>query len=224
MTERARFGESIQSFSKEDMEHLRSLERGARELLLKYSAAMRLTEVRLETLDQDHKFRQSRNPIHHIESRLKTPASIYEKLGRYGKKPTVEDMTEHIYDIAGLRVICSYIQDVYDLLDRLQNQDDLKILKVKDYIENPKLNGYRSLHMIVKVPVYFLDKKEEIPVEIQIRTVAMDFWASLEHDLKYKAVREIKGIDSIHELRECSKIIEDVEDRMQILARALEVE
>lgn len=224
MPDQSLFGESTKNLSEEDLERLRGLERSGRRILLKYSAAMNLTKVRLETLDQDLKITQHRNPIHHIESRLKTPASIYEKLGRYGKQATVEEMTEHIYDIAGLRVICSYIQDVYDLLDCLQRQDDLKLLKVKDYIANPKANGYRSLHLIVKMPVYFLDEKEDIPVEIQIRTVAMDFWASLEHDLKYKAVREIKGIDSSHELRECSKIIEDVEARMQILARALESE
>ena len=120
--------------------------------------------------------------------------------------------------IAGIRVICSYISDVYNLFDLLQRQDDLEIVTVKDYIANPKPNGYRSLHVIVRIPVYFLDSKQMVPVEIQLRTVAMDFWASLEHDLKYKAKREIEGIDSY------GRIIEDVEARMQILARALDSE
>lgn len=213
-----------QGLSADGLRRLRSLEREAREMLQKYHAAMRQMEVRLEILDQDLKFKHRRSPIHHIESRLKTPASIFEKLERYGKQPTVDDMTENIMDIAGLRVICSYIQDVYNLFERLGNQDDLTIIKVKDYIENPKPNGYRSLHAIVKIPVFFLDKKEEIPVEVQIRTIAMDFWASLEHDLKYKAVREIKDIDSMEELKHCSRVIEDVEARMQILARALQDE
>ena len=112
---------------------------------------------------------------------------------------------------------------MYNLLELLQRQDDLTIVTVKDYIANPKPNGYRSLHVIVRIPVYFLDKKELIPVEVQLRTVAMDFWASLEHDLKYKAVRDLEGIDTRAELKDCSRIIEDVEARMQILARALEV-
>lgn len=213
-----------QLVGEDDIVNIRTLERSMRKVLQKYQAAMRQMEVRLEILDQDLKLRHQRSPVHHIESRLKTPSSIIEKLDRYGKQLTIADMTDSIMDIAGVRVICSYIQDVYNLFDCIQDQDDLKVLTVKDYIENPKENGYRSLHMIVKIPVYFLDQKEDIPVEIQLRTIAMDFWASLEHDLKYKAVREIKGIDTVEELKQCSRTIEDVEARMQILARALEEE
>ena len=113
---------------------------------------------------------------------------------------------------------------MYNLLDSLKKQDDLEIVTVKDYIANPKPNGYRSLHAIVRIPVYFMDKKEMVPVEVQMRTIAMDFWASLEHSLKYKAVHEVQGIDASDELKDCSRIIEDVEARMQILAKALEVE
>lgn len=216
------FGNHI--FTPDEVENLHALERVGRGILQKYHAAMRQMEVRLEILDQDLESRQVRSPIHHIESRLKTPASIFEKLKRYGKQTTVEEMTTHIFDIAGLRVICSYIQDVYSVFHCLEAQDDLTIVKVKDYIKDPKPNGYRSLHLIVKIPVHLAGEKEEIPVEIQLRTIAMDFWASLEHDLKYKAVREIKGIDSSEELKECSKIIEEVERRMQTLSRALEEE
>ena len=144
-----------------------------------------------------------------------------DHLDHYG---TLENIEKYIMDIAGIRVICSYISDVYNLFDLLQRQDDLEIVTVKDYIANPKPNGYRSLHVIVRIPVYFLDSKQMVPVEIQLRTVAMDFWASLEHDLKYKAKREIEGIDSYGELKDCSRIIEDVEARMQILARALDSE
>lgn len=210
--------------SAESVQTLRALEKGSRRLLQRYEAAMKEMEVRLEILDQSLKNDSRRNSIHHIESRLKTPSSIFEKLNRYGKEVTLENMTTYIFDIAGLRVICSYIQDVYNLLESLKKQDDLTIVTVKDYINEPKPNGYRSLHVIAKIPVHFPEGKEEIPVEIQIRTIAMDFWASLEHDLKYKAVREIKEIDSSEELRECSRIIEEVEERMQILARALEQE
>ena len=205
-----------------DLQRLRSVEVRTREIIQKYQAAMREMEVRFEILDQDLNLKKHRNPIHHVESRIKKPASIFEKLGRYGKQPTLENMERYIMDIAGVRVICSYIHDVYNLLELLQRQDDLEIVTVKDYIANPKPNGYRSLHVIARIPVYFLDKKELIPVEIQLRTVAMDFWASREHDLKYKAVRELEGIDSYAELKDCSRIIEDVEARMQILARALE--
>ncbi len=205
-----------------DIDALAVLEYAAQDILQKYHAAMRQMEVRLETLDQDLKLRQRRNPIHHIESRMKSIPSIFEKLERYGKSVTLESMEANIMDIAGLRVIVSYVQDAYDILDYLEHQDDLRVITVKDYIANPKPNGYRSLHLIVRIPVYFLDSKEEIPVEIQIRTIAMDFWASLEHDLKYKAVRCIVGVDSDAELKECSRIIEDVENRMQVLADMLD--
>lgn len=208
--------------SEDEVEFLRASATKLREIMQKYRAALREMVVRFEILDQDLNLKKNRTPIHHIESRLKSPESIIEKIGRYGKERTLENIEKYIMDIAGVRVICSYISDVYNLLDLLQRQDDLEIVTVKDYIANPKPNGYRSLHVIVRIPVYFLDAKQMVPVEIQFRTVAMDFWASLEHDLKYKAVREIEGIDSYGELKDCSRIIEEVEDRMQVLARALE--
>lgn len=207
----------------DDLWRLREAEAKTREIIQKYQAAMREMQVRFEILDQDLNLKKNRNPIHPIESRIKKPASIFEKLERYGKEPTLENMERCIMDIAGVRVICSYIHDVYNLLELLQKQDDLSIVTVKDYIASPKPNGYRSLHVIVRIPVYFLDKKEFIPVEVQLRTIAMDFWASLEHDLKYKAVREVEGLDSYAELKDCSRIIEDVEARMQVLARSLEM-
>lgn len=212
---------SNQTLTNGDIETLAMLEFAAQESLQKYHAAMRHMETRLETLDQDLKLRQSRNPIHHIESRMKSVRSIFEKLGRYGKEPTLEMMEKHIMDIAGLRVIVSYVQDAYDILNYLEKQKDLKVVTIKDYIANPKKNGYRSLHFIVKIPVFFLDGPQDIPVEIQIRTIAMDFWASLEHDLKYKRVHAVEGVDVGPELKECSEIIEGVEKRMQLLANGL---
>ncbi len=193
-----------------DIDALTVLEFAAQDILQKYHAAMRQMEARLETLDQDLKLRKSRNPIHHIESRMKSVPSIFEKLERYGKDTTLEAMEEYIMDIAGLRVIVSYVQDAYSILDHLEQQDDLEVVTVKDYIANPKPNGYRSLHFIVRIPVF------------QIRTIAMDFWASLEHDLKYKSVHEIEGVDVGAELKACSQIISGVEKRMQIMANALE--
>ncbi len=204
-----------------DIEMLTLLEFAAQDSLQKYHAAMRQMKTRLETLDQDLKLKQSRNPIHHIESRMKSIQSIFEKLERYGKEQTLDAMEEHIMDIAGLRVIVSYVQDAYDILECLELQDDLEVVAVKDYIANPKPNGYRSLHLIVRIPVFFLKGRQDIPVEIQIRTIAMDFWASLEHDLKYKSVMAVEGIDVGPELKACSQIIEDVESRMQLLANAL---
>lgn len=220
--ERSRKLSQSRTLTENDIDALAVLEYAAQDILMKYHAAMRQMEVRLETLDQDLKLRKHRNPIHHVESRMKSIPSIFEKLERYGKASTLEAMEQHIMDIAGLRVIVSYVQDAYDILHYLEHQDDLTIVTVKDYIAKPKPNGYRSLHLIVRAPVYFLDKKEDIPVEIQIRTIAMDFWASLEHDLKYKAIRMIEGVDAPAELKECSEIIEAVENRMQVLAYALD--
>ena len=154
-------------------------EHASKSLFKKYEAAILEMKTRFEILDADLEFRFNRNPIHHIETRLKKPRSVFEKLIRYEKPLTLESMEENVLDIAGLRVIASYIDDVYALVKVLSMQDDLEIIKVKDYIANPKPNGYRSLHIIVKIPIYFLDRKQYVPVEIQFRTIATDFWASL---------------------------------------------
>ena len=197
-------------------------EHASKSLFKKYEAAILEMKTRFEILDADLEFRFNRNPIHHIETRLKKPRSVFEKLIRYEKPLTLESMEENVLDIAGLRVIASYIDDVSALVKVLSMQDDLEIIKVKDYIANPKPNGYRSLHIIVKIPIYFLDRKQYVPVEIQFRTIAMDFWASLEHTLKYKKNRELEGIDMYDELKNCSDIIKDVEHRMQILMHAVQ--
>ena len=191
-------------------------------ILQKYEAAMREMTVRFEILDRDLSLRRNRNPIHHIESRIKSPMSIYDKLLRYGKEPTIGNLEEYLMDVAGVRVICSYKNDVKSLMGLLRRQDDLEIVRVKNYIEHPKENGYRSLHVIVRIPVYFMDSKEMVPVEVQIRTIAMDYWASLEHDLKYKAIAETKGLDVAAELFKCAKTIEQIEEQMQVLANALD--
>ncbi len=191
-------------------------------ILQKYEAAMREMVVRFEILDRELSLRRNRNPIHHIESRIKSPVSIYDKLLRYGKEPTIGNLEEYLMDVAGVRVICSYKHDVKHLMGLLRRQDDLEIIRIKNYIENPKPNGYRSLHAIVRIPVYFLDSKEMVPVEVQIRTIAMDYWASLEHDLKYKAIAETRGIDVAVELKEIGAIVEGIEERMQVLADALD--
>ena len=204
------------------VEHFQLFEKASKSLFKKYDAAIKEMKTRFEILDADLEYRFNRNPIHHMESRLKTPKSVFEKLQRYEVSITLQSVEEHILDVAGMRVIVSYIDDVYAMVKVLSMQDDLKIVKVKDYIKNPKPNGYRSLHVIVKVPVYFLDRKQYVPVEIQFRTVAMDFWASLEHTLNYKQDVQLEGIDMFDELKNCSEIIEDVERRMQILMHAVQ--
>ena len=135
---------------------------------------------------------------------------------------TLSAACNNIYDIAGIRVVCSYIKDVYLIRDRLMAQDDLFIMDIKDYIESPKENGYRSLHMIVRVPVYFMNKKQMVPVELQIRTLAMDLWASLEHDIKYKSLYQGVTADFSGELKECSRLIYEAEEKMEVMNRMLE--
>ena len=203
------------------VEHFQLFEKASKSLFKKYDAAIKEMKTRFEILDADLEYRFNRNPIHHMESRLKTPKSVFEKLQRYEVPITLQSVEEHILDVAGMRVIVSYIDDVYAMVKVLSMQDDLKIVKVKTTLK-PKANGYRSLHVIVKVPVYFLDRKQYVPVEIQFRTVAMDFWASLEHTLKYKQDVQLEGIDMFDELKNCSEIIEDVERRMQILMHAVQ--
>ena len=204
------------------LDHYEEFTNEMRSILQKYEAAMREMTVRFEILDRDLSLRRHRNPIHHIESRIKSPISIYDKLLRYGKEPTIGNLEEYLMDVAGVRVICSYVNDVKSLVGLLHRQDDLEIVRIKNYIEKPKPNGYRSLHAIVRIPVYFMDRKEMVPVEVQIRTIAMDYWASLEHELKYKAVAEIKGLDIATELKECADQLEAIERRVQVLAKALD--
>ena len=205
--------ETIRHIDADALDNYKEFTKSLQFVLQRYEAAMREMVVRFDILDKDLSLRRNRNPIHHFESRIKTPASIYEKLLRYGKEPSIENLEEYLMDVAGVRVIVSYLNDVYSLMDLLRRQDDLA---------NPKPNGYRSLHAIVRIPVYFMDSKQMVPVEVQIRTIAMNYWASLEHDLKYKAIAEMKDVDVVDELKDCSRILEDVEHRMQILADVLD--
>ena len=152
-----------------------------------YDGAIREIRTRLEILDREFNIRYASNPIHHIDSRLKSPRSIIEKLQRKGWPVSVESAEEHLNDIAGVRIVCNYIDDIYRLASMLVRQKDLELVCQKDYIRNPKPNGYRSLHLVLRVPVFLSSHTELVPVEVQIRTIAMDFWASLEHQLRYKS-------------------------------------
>ena len=210
----------------DDMEHIADMtsqfSRTIEPILRMYNAAMSATTARLEIIEDEFKYRKLRCPIHHIDTRLKSAESILGKLEKKDLDLTLSAACNNIFDIAGIRVICSYIKDVYLIRDRLMAQDDVYIMEVKDYIEEPKPNGYRSLHMIIRVPVYFMNKKQMVPVELQIRTLAMDLWASLEHDIKYKSLYQGVVADFSAELKECSRLIYEAEEKMEIMNRVLE--
>uniref|UniRef100_UPI004057B884 GTP pyrophosphokinase n=1 Tax=Acetatifactor sp. TaxID=1872090 RepID=UPI004057B884 len=184
-----------------------------KEVTLIYNAALRQIETKLEILNDEFQHVHQYNPIEHIKARIKTPESIVKKLKRNGYESTIDNMVEHINDIAGIRVICSFTSDIYRIADMISDQRDIKVIGVKDYITYPKASGYKSYHMIVTVPVYLSDKIVDTKVEIQIRTVAMDFWASLEHKIHYKfegcAPEYIRN-----ELVECAKMVSDLDARM----------
>ena len=180
----------------------------------RYSAAMKEVQTKLEILDDEFQSRHRRNPIHHIESRMKSIQSITEKLRRKEQPVSMQSAVDNLTDIAGIRVICSYVQDVYTVANLLTSQDDVKLLRVRDYIQEPKANGYRSLHLIVEIPVFLQEGRIPVPVEVQIRTIAMDFWASLEHAMRYKA-SGIVPADICEELAEAGEDIAALDKRMQ---------
>lgn len=178
-----------------------------RQMMMMYSCAIKEIKTKLQVLNDELSIKRQRNPIEFIKTRVKQPDSIASKLRRKGYPVTVQSVFENLSDVAGVRVICAFIDDIYKVADMLTAQDDIELIKRKDYIKNPKMNGYRSLHLIIEVPVFFSDHKEQIRVEVQIRTIAMDFWASLEHQLKYK--KDIDDAESImYELRD--RIVENL--------------
>lgn len=185
-----------------------------KELMMGYACAIKEINTKFEVLDTEFEVRYKRNPISSIETRLKSQTSILEKMARMGIPPTRENIENNLNDIAGIRVICSYIDDIYLLAEALTKQDDIRLIRKKDYIKNPKPNGYRSLHLIVSVPIFFAECTKEVKAEVQIRTIAMDFWASLEHQIKYK-----KNVDHaervIARLKKCADEIAHVDETMQ---------
>lgn len=175
-----------------------------KEMRMRYSCAIKEVRTKFDVLNSEFNVRYQRNPITSINSRLKSSASIMDKLHRKGLDFTVDNVEQNLYDVAGIRVVCSYVDDIYGLAQALAKQDDITVIREKDYIKNPKPNGYRSYHMIVSVPVFFSDQTREMAVEVQIRTIAMDFWASLEHKLKYKTDNDVSP-----ELRKRLKVCAD---------------
>ena len=185
-------------------------------LMIKYHAVIREVTTKLEILNDELSHSKQRNPIETISFRIKKPMSIAQKLRKKGAPVTVDSISQTLNDVAGIRVICSFVDDIYAVAEMLTRQDDVRLIEKKDYIQNPKPNGYRSLHLVLEVPVFFSTHKEPMRVEVQIRTVAMDFWASLEHQIRYKnhtpETRRIAG-----ELKECADVIAQTDLRMQAL-------
>ncbi len=186
-----------------------------------YEAGIKEIRTKLEILDAEFKVKYDHNPIHHIESRLKKPNSIVKKAIDKNISLTEKDIMKNIHDIAGIRVICNYVDDVYVVAQLLINQDDIKVIAIKDYIQKPKESGYRSLHLVLEIPIFLAEGVQPIHVEVQMRTIAMDFWASLEHRLKYKTENNVPQ-DIRDELKECAKDIAQLDEKMQNIHNRLE--
>ena len=190
-------------------------------LMFLYNAALKEINTKIEILNDEFQHVHHYTPIEHIKSRIKTPESIVKKLKKNGYEVTVKNMVKHVRDIAGIRIICSFTSDIYLIADMITKQGDLKIISLKDYIKHPKDSGYQSYHMLVSVPIYLSGGFVDTIVEIQIRTVAQDFWASLEHKIYYKF--EGKAPDYIsRELQECSKIVAKLDERMLSLNNTIQ--
>ena len=191
------------------------------ELMMRYKCAMLEVKTKLDVLNTQLSLENDRNPFESIECRLKSVPSIIEKLNRKGLELSAESIEKNLNDVAGIRVICSFPEDIYILAEELCTQDDIRLIARKDYIKNPKPNGYRSLHLIVEIPIFLMPEKKFMRVEVQFRTIAMDFWASLEHKLKYK--KDLKqDVEQIsEELRECAEEISRLDMKMQNIHRKI---
>ncbi len=207
--------------SQHDIDELIETTRPFAELMMRYRCAIKEVQTKFEVLDEEFSIRYNRNPVEAIKTRLKSPRSIFGKMQKNDLPITVENIRDHLSDIAGIRIICSYPEDIYTLCDMFLRQDDVKLIRKKDYIANPKENGYRSLHLIVEVPIFLTDAKEYVRAEVQFRTIAMDFWASLEHKLKYK--KDIPYADEVAaELKDCAEQIAFLDRRMEAVHRHIE--
>ena len=191
-----------------------------KQLMFAASAAMKIVKTKLEILDTEFKMTHNRDPIHSIQTRLKSQASILEKMAKRGIEPTTENMERYISDLAGVRVICGYVDDIYTVEQLLAEHEDIQILERKDYILSPKKSGYRSLHLIVQVPVFLPGGMRKTKVEIQLRTIGMDFWASLEHEIRYK-----KNLDNhalLERLENCAEVIARTDQELQSIRRQMD--
>ena len=197
--------------SYEDLQKMRHL----------YNSAIKSLLTRVEVLSGEFSIQNSRNPIHHVESRLKSPQSIVNKLIKKGYVVNIQNALDNLNDIGGVRIVCPYIYDVYDVAEMILRQNDITLIKKQDYIKNPNYNGYRSLHLDLEVPVFYSDVTKYVVIEVQIRTVAMDFFASLEHDLRYKSSKTIPaGIGE--EMLKCADEIAEIDRRMQEIYKRIQ--
>ena len=187
-------------------------------LMAYYRCAIMEVETKFKVLNEEFSLRFDRNPIENIKSRLKRPISIRNKLKKYGYPLSMANIEEHLHDVAGIRVVCSFPSDVYTIADAFLNQDDVNLIQMKDYIKNPKPSGYRSLHLIIEIPIFLAKEKRMMKVEIQLRTIAMDCWASLEHQIQYK--KDFHFTDEMaKELAHCAEISADLDERMESLRK-----
>jgi putative GTP pyrophosphokinase len=180
-----------------------------------YSAAIKEIKTKIEILDDEFQIKYDHDPIHHIESRLKSPQSIMEKLNKHGCEINAQSIREYVTDFAGIRIICNYVGDIDMIADLILKQSDITLIRRKDYVKNPKENGYRSLHLVVGVPIFLAERTVETPVEIQIRTIAMNFWASLEHKIRYKSGNVPEEVAA--RLKKCADDIDKVDNEMQAI-------
>ena len=207
-----------------NLQHNTALQDDPHEIFLMHTlhdAAVRQLTLKFEILNSEFEALYARNPIHHIEGRVKTAKSIASKLLRKNLPPTLAAARTHVNDIAGVRVVCSYIDDVYRVAEMLERQADITLVKRQDYIKTPNYNGYRSLHLDIRVPVYMSDRTESVAAEIQLRTIAMDFWASLEHDVRYKADRSALPEGINEEMLACAGRIAEIDRQMQDMYRRI---
>lgn len=192
-----------------------------RELMAYYRCAIMEVETKFNVLNEELSLEYDRNPIETVKSRLKSADSIFGKLRRKGLPVSIKNIEENIFDVAGIRVICSFPEDIYMLANCLLRQDDINLIKTKDYIKYPKENGYRSLHLVVEIPIFLHDQKKMMKVEVQLRTIAMDFWASLEHKIRYK--KNLPDVETINaELKDCAELSAELDARMDAIRRHIE--
>ena len=191
-------------------------------LMMQYQCAMLEVQTKFEVLNTELSMDSDRNPIESISCRIKKPMSIVEKLKRKGVEVSLSSIEKNLHDVAGIRVVCFFPKDIYRLAEKICSQDDIRLIEKKDYIQNPKPNGYRSLHLILEVPVFFADEKKWMQVEVQFRTIAMNFWASIEHKVKYKKDIDASTSDIVEKLRGCAESIHSIDLRMQEISECIE--
>ena len=208
--------------SEHDEEQLIESAMQLQQVMLLYEAGIREIKTKLDILSDESRISGKPNPIDSIKSRIKTPRSIIGKLKRRGYPISLQSMMENLNDIGGIRVICPFIEDIYTVADMLMRQDDLTLLEKKDYVRSPKPNGYRSLHLILEVPIFLSEATKPVRIELQLRTIAMDFWASLEHQLRYKSDIEVPPQIS-DDLKACADVIAATDEEMQRIAKELHV-